>query len=88
MTFQLPIVEKMGTLDEMIHIPPRCSVHLHGRRNKVVPLMKPFILVDISNGAKFNSCTCLLTNDIRSHCFPYQVNNHHINNKDLVFWVM
>ncbi len=75
----------MGTLlDEMIHITPRCVVHLHGHRNKVVPLMKPFILANLSNGANFRSCTCWLTNEIRNHCILCWVNNHHIGNEDLV----
>jgi hypothetical protein len=48
------IVKKMGTfLDETIHIIPKCVMHLHGHQNKVVPFMKPFILVDLNNGAKF-----------------------------------
>jgi hypothetical protein len=53
MTFRLSIVEKMNTfLDESIHIMPKCIVHLHGHQNKLVPLMKPSILVNISNGVK------------------------------------
>jgi hypothetical protein len=36
---------KTGTFpNEMIHIMPRCVVHLHGHYNKMVPFMKPFIL--------------------------------------------
>jgi hypothetical protein len=47
-----------------------------------VPLMKPFILTNLSNGAKF--CTYWLNNDIHNHCLLCRVNNHHINNKYLV----
>ncbi len=53
MASRLSVMEKMNTLlDEMIHI-----THIHGRRNKVVPLMKPFILVDFTNGVKLCSYT-------------------------------
>jgi hypothetical protein len=59
MISQSSIVEKMGTLpNEMIHIMPKCIMHLYGHRNKVVPLMKPFIFLDLNNGVKFHSCTC------------------------------
>ncbi len=45
MSSQSSIVKKMNTfLDETIHIMPKCNVHFHGHQNKVVPLMKPFIL--------------------------------------------
>jgi hypothetical protein len=58
MTSQLSIMEKMGTLpDEMIHITPKCIMHLHGHQNKVVPLMKSFIFADLNNGVKFYSYT-------------------------------
>ncbi len=58
MASRLSIMEKMNTLlDEMIHITHTCAMHVHGRRNKVVPLMKPFILVDFTNVVKFCSCT-------------------------------
>jgi hypothetical protein len=78
-------MEEMGILpDEMIHITPGCVMHLHGHRNKVVPLMKPSILVDISNGIKFCNCTYWSTNDTQSHRFWHRINNHHINNEDLV----
>jgi hypothetical protein len=30
-------------------------LHLHDPQNKMVPLMMPFILVDLSNGVKFHS---------------------------------
>jgi hypothetical protein len=51
-------MEKMGMfLDETIHIMFECVVHLHGYWNKVVPLMKPSILADLKNGAKFCSYT-------------------------------
>jgi len=50
MTSQLSIVEKMSTfLNEMIHIMPRCIMHLHGHQNKVVPFMNLSIFVDFSN---------------------------------------
>jgi hypothetical protein len=59
MTFRLSIVEKMSTLlDGTIHIAPGCAMHLHGHWNKMVPLMKPSILVDFNNSVKFHSCTC------------------------------
>ncbi len=59
MTYRSSIVEKMGTLiDETIHIMPKCAVHFHGHQNKVVRLIKPFILVNLSNGVKFRNCTC------------------------------
>jgi hypothetical protein len=58
MAFRLSIMEKMNTLlDEMIHIMHTCAMHVHGRRNKMVPLMKPFILGDFTKGVKFYSCT-------------------------------
>jgi hypothetical protein len=64
MTSQLHIVEKMCTLfDETIHIMPKCTMHLHGHQNKVMPLMKPSILVDLNNGTKFHGCTYWSTND-------------------------
>ncbi len=85
MTFRSFIVEKMNTLpNEIIHITPRCVVHLHGHRNKMVPLMKPIIFMDINNGVKFHSCTYWSTNDIGGHHLPHQVSNHHISNEDLV----
>ncbi len=59
MTSQLFTVEKIGTFpNETIHITPRFVVHFPGHQNKVVPLMKPYVLVDRSNGAKFHKCTC------------------------------
>jgi hypothetical protein len=85
MTFWSSIVEKTGTfLDETINITLECTMHLHGHRNKVVPLMKPFILVDIKNGVKFCNHTYSLTNDIWNHYPLCQVSNHHIDNKNLV----
>ncbi len=85
MTSQLSIVEKTGTfLDETIDITLKCAMHLYGHWNKVMPLMKPFILANINNGAKFHTYTCSLTNDIQNHHPLHQVNNHHINNKNLV----
>ncbi len=85
MTSQSTIVEKMNTLlDETINITPECVMHLHDHRNKVVPFMKPSILVDLRNGVKFRSYTCWMTNDIKNHCLLCWVNNHHISNKNLV----
>jgi hypothetical protein len=85
MTSQSSIVEKMSTLaNEMIHITPQCTMHLHGHWNKVMPHMKPSILADFSNGAKFCNYTCWSTNDIQSHRLLHWVNNHHINNENLV----
>jgi hypothetical protein len=56
MTSRSSIMEKMGTLlNEMIHITPKCIVHLHGHHNKMVPLMTPSILMDFNNGVKFCS---------------------------------
>jgi hypothetical protein len=79
-------MEKMGTLhDETIHIMHGCVVHLHGHRNKMVPLLKPSIFVDFNNDTKFCNCTCWSSNDIRSHYPPCWVNNHHIGNENLVF---
>jgi len=43
----------MGTLDETIHITLRCVVHIHGHWNRMVPFMKPFILANLNNDAKF-----------------------------------
>jgi hypothetical protein len=55
-------VEKTNTfLDEMIHITPGCTMHLHGHWNKMVPRLKPSILMDLSNGTKFRNCTYSLT---------------------------
>jgi hypothetical protein len=85
MTSQSSIVEKTSTLpNETIHITPSCVFHSHGHWNKVVPLMKPSILVDFNNDAMFRSCTCWLTNDIQRHHFPHWVSNYYIGNKDLV----
>jgi hypothetical protein len=70
MNFWLFIVEKMKTFhDEMIHITLEYIVYLHGHWNKMVPLMKPFILMDFNNGAKFHNCICWSTDDIHSHNF-------------------
>jgi hypothetical protein len=85
MTSQLFTVKKITTLpDETTHITLGFVVHFHGHQNKVVPLMKPYVLVDRSNGAKFHKCTSWLIYDTRSHHLMCQVNNHHINNKNLV----
>jgi hypothetical protein len=45
------------TPNETIHITPRCTMHFHGHQNKMVPLMKPFILVDFNNGIEFHNYT-------------------------------
>jgi hypothetical protein len=37
---------------------PECTMHLHGHQNKMVPVMKPFILVDLNDGIKFRNYTC------------------------------
>jgi hypothetical protein len=85
MTSQSSIVEKIGTLpNETIHIMPRCTMHLHGHRNKVVPFMKPFIFVDLSKGAKICNYTCWLINNTLIHHFLCQITNHHISDEDLV----
>jgi hypothetical protein len=47
--------------------------------------MKPSILMDFNNDAKFHSYTCRSTNDTHNHCVSCWVNNHHIGNKDMVF---
>jgi len=57
-------MKRMNTLfDEMIIIMPMCVVHLHGHRNKMVPFLKPFIFVDLSNDAKFHGYNYKLTYD-------------------------
>ncbi len=85
MTFRLSTVEKTSTFpDKTIHIKLECAMHLHGHQNKVVPFMKPSILADFSNGVKFCNCICWSTNDIQNHRLLRQVNNHHIDNEDLV----
>jgi hypothetical protein len=79
------IVEKMNTLlDEMIHIMLGCVVHLHGHHNKMVPFLKPFIFVDLDNGAKFRNYTYWSTNDIQKHHFLCCVSNHQIDKENLV----
>jgi hypothetical protein len=85
MTSQSSIVEKVSTfLNETIHITLGCAIHLHGHQNKVVPLMKAFILANFNNGVKFCNCTYWLTNDIRSHCLSHRINTHHISNENLL----
>ncbi len=32
----------------------------------------------------FHSCTCWLPNNTQNHHLPHQINNHHIDNKNLV----
>jgi hypothetical protein len=59
MTSRTSIMKKMGRFpNEMIHIPFKCVVHLHGHWNKMVPFMKLSMLANFNNGAKFCSCTC------------------------------
>jgi hypothetical protein len=85
MTSSLFILEKANTLpNETIHITFEFTMPLHGHQNKMVPLMKPFILVDFSNGTKFPNYTCWSTSDTQSHLFSCQINNHHNGNKTLV----
>jgi hypothetical protein len=71
--------------NETIDITPECNVHLHSHQNKMVPLLKPSILVALSNGAKFHNCTYWLIIDTQSHRLPRQINNHHIKNENLIF---
>jgi hypothetical protein len=71
MTSQLSIMEKTNTFtNETIHITFKCVVHLHGHWNKVVPLMKPSILINLNNGVKFYNYIYWSTNDTRSHRLP------------------
>ncbi len=78
-------MEEMGPFpDETIHITLECVVHFHGHQNKMVPLMKPSILADLNNGTKFHNCTCWSTNDTQNHRLLHRVNNHHINNENMV----
>ncbi len=54
MTSLLSIMEKMDTFpDETLHIMLECAMYFHGHQNKVVPLIKPSMLVDISNDTNF-----------------------------------
>jgi hypothetical protein len=85
MTSWLSILEKANTLlDETIHIMHEFTMHLHGHQNKMVPLIKPSILVDLSNGIKFRNYICWSTNDTQIHYFLCRINNHHNGNKYLV----
>jgi hypothetical protein len=85
MTSWSSIVEKVSKFpDETIHITPKCIEHLHGHENKMVPLMKPFIFADRNNDAKFRSYTYWSNNDTWSYHLPCQVNNHHIDNENLI----
>jgi len=78
-------MEKTSTFpNEMIHITPKYVVHLHGHRNKMVPLMKPFILANFNDGVKFHSCARWSTKDSCNHHLSCQVTNHHISNKVLI----
>jgi hypothetical protein len=88
MTSWLSIMEKTNTLpNEMIHITLKCAMHPHGYRNKVVPIMKPSILANFNNDTKFQSRTYWSINDICSHHLPCRVNNHHIDNKNLILMI-
>jgi len=70
MIFQLSIMEKMdGFFSGMTHIVPRCAMHFHGHWNKVVPLMKLYLFIDLNNGIKFWSCICWSTSDTQNHRF-------------------
>ncbi len=57
----MSIVEKMGTFhNETIHIMPKCTLHLHGHQNEMVPFMKPSIFADLSNPIyNYNMCVRL-----------------------------
>lgn len=53
MTSQLSIVKKTSMfLDKTINIMHKCVIHLHGHLNKVVPHIKPSILMDLGNDTK------------------------------------
>ncbi len=83
--FQSFIMKKTSTFfDETIHIMFKCAFHLHHCQNKVVPFMKPSLLTNVKNGVRFYNYICWLINDIQKHYFSYQVNNHHINNENLI----
>ncbi len=70
MTSQSSIVKKIGTIpDETIHITHECTMHFHGHWNKVVPLMKLYLFIDLNNGIKFWSCICWSTSDTQNHRF-------------------
>ncbi len=85
MTSWSSIMEKASTLPyETIHITFKCAMHFHGHWDKVVPHMKPFILVYFSNGIKFHNYTYWSINETRNHYLPHWISKHHINNKDLV----
>jgi hypothetical protein len=82
-------MEKTNTLFvEMIHIMPECVVHLYDHQNKVMPLIKPSIFVDLNNGAKFHNYT---TNQLMTHEATISLTGsitNHIDNEDLVFQIM
>jgi hypothetical protein len=52
--------------------------------NKMVPFMAPFVLVDFNNGIKFHNYTYWLINDTQNHHLLRWVNNHHIDNENVV----
>lgn len=58
MTSQSSIMKKTSTLhNETIHITPKYDLHLHDHYNKMMPFMKPSMLVDLNNDAKFCNYT-------------------------------
>jgi hypothetical protein len=61
MTFRLLIVKKTSTfLDEMIHITHKCTMHLHGHQNKMVPLIKPLCLWILAMALSFTTTHLLV----------------------------
>ncbi len=85
MTSWSSIVKKMGTFpDEMIHIMPKCAMHLHGHQNKMVFFIMFSIFADLSNGIKFRNYTYYSINDIQNHHFSHWINNHQIGHKEVV----
>ncbi len=58
MTSQFSIMEKMSTfLNKTIHIMLKYIVHLHDHKKKMMFFMKPSILANLSNDAKFHNYT-------------------------------
>ncbi len=53
MTFENSMKKTNTFLDKTIHITAGCNVHLHGLRNKMVPLLKPCILVNLNKALNF-----------------------------------
>ncbi len=82
-------MEKTSTLFvEMIHIMPECVVHLYDHQNKVMPLIKPSIFVDLNNGVKFHSCTANQLMTLEATISLIGSITNHIDNEDLVFQIM